>query len=796
MKKKRRIWIFAVAMTAVQGTVFAEAQETGSPVEAVKETISETTESEQILDTKALMENLKDQINLSEEAKHISNEDQREIDIKKPSRKQVQKTVKKTAEGQTLLDVSKGSIMIKSTGATGGGGTSSETSLNPKGYRITGTTTSNNIKVESGVTTDITLDNVSVTSNSGNKNCMDVSHANVSITLVGSNTLSCGITGYGALVKDGMDNTELIIQCEHAGEKGHQCTEEFCGSLEAEGTVTHATAIGNITKNREIEDESGFSNLTIKGGIIRAKAGEHNCAIGATCASFIKSGKYTKNICINGGIVTAEGGDYCAGIGGGGGVPVDGIYITGGTVYAYGGKNAPGIGSGGSVDPSLSSYFQISNVIISGGNTLVRAVGHKDSDMPGIGCGKSDLGVTGEVRNVVAVPDTGYQGYIQDGISETEYNFTDESPFQEKQDIKVDRYFTVVYFGPFRDENKINSDTKEQLGANHIISKTGGEGFTGEQLRELAKTNGKDKDGNPFNLDDFILTNQDQINAINEAKKNGKIGDYPLTIATENNTQVTITVSLRGNGTDAAKPDGGTETGMVGANDVEKETGGKAFEEEEIKELCGIKGKDKDGNNFKLEDFKIDEEQLKAINEAKTSKNTGKFPLTYETPDGEKVTVEVLLTGTVEISFDTNGGGRPPEMQSMDSGKKVMKPEDPVKEGYIFEGWYYTDKDGNEAEWNFEDPVYENITLKAKWKEVPRTEVTEQTISTTETKTESVRPSTTEKTIPDWEYSKRMKSEQTVTRTAKTGDETKVLYLFMIFGVSLTGAGLIYKKMK
>ena len=69
-------------------------------------------------------------------------------------------------------------------------------------------------------------------------------------------------------------------------------------------------------------------------------------------------------------------------------------------------------------------------------------------------------------------------------------------------------------------------------------------------------------------------------------------------------------------------------------------------------------------------------------------------------------------------------------------------------------------------------------------------------MSTTETKTESVKPSTTKKTIPDWEYSKRMKSEQTVTRTAKTGDETKVLYLFMIFGVSLTGAGLIYKKMK
>ena len=111
---------------------------------------------------------------------------------------------------------------------------------------------------------------------------------------------------------------------------------------------------------------------------------------------------------------------------------------------------------------------------------------------------------------------------------------------------------------------------------------------------------------------------------------------------------------------------------MVGANDVEKETGGKAFEEEEIKELCGIKGKDKDGNNFKLEDFKIDEEQLKAINEAKTSKNTGKFPLTYETPGGGKVTVEVLLTGT-------------PEMQSTDSGKKVVRPEDPVREDHVYD---------------------------------------------------------------------------------------------------------------
>ena len=667
--------------------------------------------------------------------------------------------------------------------------------MNPKGYRITGTTTSNNIKVEPGVTTDITLDNVSVTNNSGSKNCMDVSHANVTITLVGKNVLSCGVTDYGALVKDGMDDGILIIQCEHAGEKGHQCTEDTCGSLEAKGTVQHATAIGNIIANRGTAKEDGFSNLSIRGGIVKAKAGEHNCAIGAACGSF-GAGKYTKNIRISGGMVTAEGGKYCAGIGSGASTPVDGIYITGGTVFAYGGENSPGIGSGGDSAETTSSYYDVSNIVISGGNTLVKAVGHTSSNMPGIGCGKTAY-VVGHAENVAAVPDIGYQGYIQDGTSETEYSFTEESPFQKKQDIKVEKYFTMVYFGPFRDENKIDSESKEQLGANHLITKTGGEGFSEQQFKELAKANGKDKDGNPFDLGDFLLPDKDQVNTINEAKKRGEIGDYPLTIATEKGTQVTITVSLRGKGIDVTASDSGN--GMVGANDLERETGGKAFEEEEIKELCGIKGKDKDGNNLKLEDFKIEEKQLKAINEAKISKNTGKFPLTYETPDGETVTVEVFLTGTVEISFDTNGGSETPKMQSTDSGKKVIKPDDPVKEGYVFEGWYYTDKDGNEAEWNFDDPVYEKMTLKAKWKEEPKTETTEKTEEmehTEHTAQATTESKTNEEPVPDWEYSKRKRTERVTTKTVKTGDEAGSMFFLILFGVSVAGAEMIYKKLR
>ncbi|MBS7009663.1 MAG: InlB B-repeat-containing protein [Anaerostipes sp.] len=637
---------------------------------------------------------------------------------------------------------------------------------------------------------------------------MDVSHANVTVTLVGKNMLSCGIRNYGALVKNGMDDTKLIIQCEHASEKGHQCTKETCGSLEAKGTVEHATAIGNIITNRTIGKETGFTNFTVRGGIVTAKAGGHNCAIGAACGSYVygTNGEgtkmYAKNIRIEGGIVTAEGGDNCAGIGGGKVTPVDGIYITGGTVYASGGSYSPGIGSGGTGPSDASSFtvvqdrcYNASNIVISGGDTLVRAVGDKDTGMPGIGCGKAGDTVAGTVSNICAVPNTGYQGYIQDGTSETEYDFTEESPFQNRQDIKADKYFTMVYFGPFRDENKIDPDSKEQLGANHVISKTGGKEFTEEQMKELAKANGKDKDGNPFDMGEFLLPDKDQIHAINEAKKKGDIGDFPLTIATEGGTQVTITVSLRGNGTDAAVPDSQNGSGMVGANNVEKETGGNAFEIEEIKELCGIKGKDKDGNNLKLDDFKIDQAQLKAINEAKTSKNTGRFPLTYETPDGEKVTVEVLLTGTVEISFDTNGGSEPPQMQSTDSGKKVQKPEDPVREGFIFEGWYYTDKDGNEAKWNFEDPVYENMTLKAKWKEeVKNTETSaEESGSGTETGSGTAKEEdqTGKKQIPGWEYQKRETHE--TESVAKTGDTADVLCLIFLAELSAAGIGFVYK---
>ena len=286
------------------------------------------------------------------------------------TQRKAKKPVKKkmlSENGQTLLDVSQGDIRITENGATGGGLSQNETSLNPKGYWITGTTTSNNIEVLEGVETDITLDNVSITigevdTTTSKWDCINVSHADVTITLVGENRLICnsgssadgfsGSTG-AALAKDGMDGT-LTIQCENAGIEGHRCNSS-CGSLLAEGNpdIWHVGAIGSTLRNIADKKNCGFSNLTIKGGNIEAYAGLHTAGIGSACVSERGGGGYTSNIRISGGNIKATGTDKGSGIGSGYGNTVDGIYISGGYVEARGGANAPGIGAsygGGNMD--------------------------------------------------------------------------------------------------------------------------------------------------------------------------------------------------------------------------------------------------------------------------------------------------------------------------------------------------------------------------------------------------------------------------------------------------------------
>ena len=77
----------------------------------------------------------------------------------------------------------------------------------------------------------------------------------------------------------------------------------------------------------------------------------------------------------------------------------------------------------------------------------------------------------------------------------------------------------------------------------------------------------------------------------------------------------------------------------------------------------------------------------------------------------------IFATGCLEkdvnyltIRFDSNDGTQITELQ-VESGGKLSRPENPVKEHYVFGGWYNGD-----AEWVFEtDTVEKDMTLTAKW---------------------------------------------------------------------------------
>lgn len=59
------------------------------------------------------------------------------------------------------------------------------------------------------------------------------------------------------------------------------------------------------------------------------------------------------------------------------------------------------------------------------------------------------------------------------------------------------------------------------------------------------------------------------------------------------------------------------------------------------------------------------------------------------------------------VTFDTGVGLT---QQDVVEGSKVNKPIDPVREGYIFEGWYV-----NEEPFDFETEITSNITIISKW---------------------------------------------------------------------------------
>jgi len=74
--------------------------------------------------------------------------------------------------------------------------------------------------------------------------------------------------------------------------------------------------------------------------------------------------------------------------------------------------------------------------------------------------------------------------------------------------------------------------------------------------------------------------------------------------------------------------------------------------------------------------------------------------------------IEVKKPGAnYTVTFDADGGAPVPAKQSVAYNGKVIKPSDPTKSGYTFDGWY-----NENTEWDFDDDtIMKDITLKANW---------------------------------------------------------------------------------
>ena len=95
----------------------------------------------------------------------------------------------------------------------------------------------------------------------------------------------------------------------------------------------------------------------------------------------------------------------------------------------------------------------------------------------------------------------------------------------------------------------------------------------------------------------------------------------------------------------------------------------------------------------------------------------------FTMPAGSVTVTASFVPLTYTVTFDSDGGSEV-AAQSLPTGGKAEKPNDPVREGYTFNGWYQvtgTDPEETLAEtaFDFENTdITEDITLKAVWEEL------------------------------------------------------------------------------
>jgi len=67
------------------------------------------------------------------------------------------------------------------------------------------------------------------------------------------------------------------------------------------------------------------------------------------------------------------------------------------------------------------------------------------------------------------------------------------------------------------------------------------------------------------------------------------------------------------------------------------------------------------------------------------------------------------------LIFYTLGGSSVPAQTDIPSGDTAYEVEDPVRSGFVFDGWYTDEACSDGCEWDFNTPIYEDMRIYAKW---------------------------------------------------------------------------------
>lgn len=154
-------------------------------------------------------------------------------------------------------------------------------------------------------------------------------------------------------------------------------------------------------------------------------------------------------------------------------------------------------------------------------------------------------------------------------------------------------------------------------------------------------------------------------------------------------------------GTNVIDVQGGTVGGVIGILEIDETTGN-------ISDPVNTVDVDETHRVNIAAGVKLTDAQARELAEKYLENNT-----TFGS-DGTVITKAPVTPSIYTVAFDSNGGTEV-ATESVTAGSKVTEPTAPIKEGYIFAGWY-TDADLTSV-YDFEQTVTGNITLYAKWVE-------------------------------------------------------------------------------